>query len=248
MTPLALLVALLVQPAFDSPRDAFLRAEKQYQDQNYEGAIETYEAIRDLGVEDGALYYNLGNAYFKAGHLGRAILNYERALRLMPGDQDTRANLAFANELVSEAVEPLPLPLFIGWMVDLYQRLRPGFLAEILSLAFLLGGVCATMLLLDRWPGLRRTATTGLAVCATLALVAGSCLAAKLYSESSRIEAIVVTENAYVRSGPGESSPRLAEIHEGLKLRVVGDREGYAQVSLANGLTGWIPKEQIETI
>jgi tetratricopeptide (TPR) repeat protein len=150
VTPLALLVALVVQPAFDSPRDAFLRAEKQYQDQNYEGAIETYEAIGELGVVDGALYYNLGNAYFKAGHLGRAILNYERALRLMPGDEDTRANLAFANELVSEAVEPLPLPLFIGWIVELYQRLRPGLLAELLSVAFLVGGASTTILLVDR--------------------------------------------------------------------------------------------------
>jgi uncharacterized protein YgiM (DUF1202 family) len=91
-------------------------------------------------------------------------------------------------------------------------------------------------------------AVTVLVVCATLAVVAGSSLAAKLYTESNRIEAIVVTENAYVRSGPGESSPRLAEIHEGLKVRVLGEREGFAQVSLANGLTGWIPHEQIETI
>jgi uncharacterized protein YgiM (DUF1202 family) len=62
------------------------------------------------------------------------------------------------------------------------------------------------------------------------------------------VEAVVVTENAYVRSGPGESSPRLAEIHEGLKVRVLGEREGFLQVSLANGLTGWVPRGQVERI
>jgi tetratricopeptide (TPR) repeat protein len=248
MTWLALVVVLAVQPAFDSPGDAFHRAEQQYQEQNYQGAIETYDAIRALGVEDGALYYNLGNAYFKAGHLGRAILNYERALRLMPGDEDARANLAFANELLSDSVEPLPLPLVIGWVVDLYQRLRPGLLAEILSLAFLIGGAATTFLLLDRWPSLRTAAVSALVTAVVLAVVSGASLTAKLYSATHLIEAIVVTENAYVRSGPGESSPRLAEIHEGLKVRLLGEREGFAQVSLANGLTGWIPKDQLEAI
>jgi tetratricopeptide (TPR) repeat protein len=238
----------LVQPAFQSPADALRKAEELYQRESYVEAAETYEALRSTGVEDGVLYYNLGNAYFKAGRLGLAILNYERAARLLPGDDDVRENLAFARELVSESAEPPPLPLAVGFVVDLYRRARPGGLARILSLCFLVGGAVVTILLLDRWPRLRAPAVSVVAVLGVVALVAGASLAAKLEAESNRTEAIVVTENAYVRSGPGEASPRLAEIHEGLKVRVLSEREGFVQVSLANGLTGWIPEAQVETI
>ena len=55
-------------------------------------------------------------------------------------------------------------------------------------------------------------------------------------------------ENAYVRSGPGDANPRLVEIHEGLKVRVISEREGWFQVRLANGLTGWLRAAEIETI
>ncbi len=239
---------LLLQPAFTTPQDAFREAETLYQQERYAEAIEIYESIRASGVEDGVLYYNLGNASFKAGRLGFAVLSYERARKLLPGDEDVRANLAFATSLVSEGVAPPPLPLAIGWAVDLYQRAVPGFLAWAVSLSFLVGGAALTLLLLDRWPKLRTTAVAALVGSAVVALFSGASLVAKLRAESIRIEAVVVTENAYVRSGPSESSPRLAEIHEGLKMRVLGEREGFLQISLANGLTGWVPREQVERI
>ncbi|MGH9321717.1 MAG: SH3 domain-containing protein [Vicinamibacteria bacterium] len=246
LTGLAL--ALLLQAAFESGADAFHRAEEHYRAERYLEASAVYEEMRERGIEDGALYYNLGNAYFKAGRLGLAIVSYERALKLMPSDEDARVNLAFARELVSEAAAPPPLPLLVGWLVDLYQRARPEFLAQILSFVFLLGGASSSLVLLDRWPKLRTPALATLAACGVVALVSGASLFAKLHAEANRTEAVVVTENAYVRSGPTESSPRLAEIHEGLKVRVLGEREGFVQVSLANGLRGWIPKAQVERI
>jgi tetratricopeptide (TPR) repeat protein len=244
----AVLSLFLTQAAVGSPTEMFRRAEQAYQQENYQEAIQTYEAMRSAGIEDGALYYNLGNAYFKAGHLGLAVLNYERVLKLMPGDEDTRANLSFARELLSDEVAEPPLPLAIGWVVDLYQRLRPNLLAEILAVCFLLGGAAVTVLLSERWPALRSASMGVVITCVVLAAVGGGALVAKLHTAETRVEAIIVTENAYVRSGPGETSPRLAEIHEGLKVRVLGEREGWLQISLASGLTGWIQKDQIETI
>jgi tetratricopeptide (TPR) repeat protein len=242
------LVLLLLEPAYESPKDVFQRAESLYQEERYLEAAEAYESVRELGIEDGVLYYNLGNAYFKAGQLGRAVLNYERARKLLPADEDVRANLAFASELVSDAVEPLPLPLFVAWAVDLYRTIGTNALARVVSVSFLFGGLAVSILLSDRWPGLRSAALVALAAAGVVALVCGTSLAFKLRAEASRVEAIVVSENAYVRSGPGETSPRLAEIHEGLKVRVLGRREGWLQVSLANGITGWIPEEQLEEI
>ena len=119
------LFALLLQAAVESPQEAFARAEAHYQEQRFDDAIAAYEAMRAQGIEDGVLYYNLGNAHFKAGKIGLAVLNYERALELMPGDAETRTNLTFANELIAGDVEPAPLPLVIRWLVQLYSACVP---------------------------------------------------------------------------------------------------------------------------
>ena len=242
------LVALLLQVAIESPQEAFARAEAHYQEQHFDDAIAAYEAMRAQSIEDGVLYYNLGNAYFKAGKIGLAVLNYERALELMPGDRETRTNLAFANDLIAGGVEPAPLPLVIRWLVQFYQRVRPDILARVLSLSFVFAGGLLTIFIYDGWPSWRSATIAALVLCGLTALLSGVTLATKLNQAANRVEAIVLTENAYVRSGPGEGSPRLAEVHEGLKVRVIGEREDWFQVTLANGLAGWIRRSEMEKI
>ena len=248
---MSLVFVLLMQLALESPQEAFARAEALYQEQRYDEAAGVYQSMRALGIEDAALHYNLGNAYFKAGRLGLSVLSYERALVLAPSDEDVRTNLLYANELVADAVEEAPLPLAVRWAVDVYRSLQPNFLAILLSIAFVLGGVALTLVLYDAWRQPqwgRSSAVVALVICATLALASGGALASKVNAAANRVEAIVLTENAYVRSGPGDANPRLAEIHEGLKVRVISEREGWYQVTLANGLTGWLRAAEIETI
>ena len=242
---------LLMQLALESPQEAFARAEALYQEQRYDEAAGVYQSMRALGIEDAALDYNLGNAYFKAGRLGLSVLSYERALVLAPSDEDVRTNLLYANELVADAVEEAPLPLAVRWAVDVYRSLQPNFLAILLSIAFVLGGAALTLVLYDAWRQPqwgRSSAIVVVVICATLALASGGALASKVNAAANRVEAILLTENAYVRSGPGDANPRLAEIHEGLKVRVISEREGWYQVTLANGLTGWLRESELETI
>jgi tetratricopeptide (TPR) repeat protein len=245
---MSFLIVLLLQLSLESPQEAFARAEALYQEQRYDEAAEVYESMRALGIEDATLYYNLGNAYFKAGRIGLSVLSYERAWVLAPGDEDVRTNLSYANELVADAVDEAPLPLAVRWAVDVYRSLQPNFLALVLSVVFVLGGVALTLVLYDAVPEWRSVAIVMLILCLTLALASGSALALKANADANRVDAIVLTENAYVRSGPGDANPRLAEIHEGLKVRVISEREGWSQVTLANGLTGWLRASELETI
>ena len=245
---MSFVLVVLLQLSLELPQEAFARAEALYQEQRYEEAAEVYESMRALGIEDVTLYYNLGNAYFKAGKIGLSVLSYERALVLAPSDNDARTNLLYANELVADAVDEAPLPLAVRWAVDVYRSLQPNFLAGILSVAFVLGGMALTLVLYDAWPQWRSTAIVVLVLCATLALASGGALGSKANAAANRVDAIVLTENAYVRSGPGDANPRLAEIHEGLKVRVISEREGWFQVTLANGLTGWLRAAEIEII
>ena len=85
-------------------------------------------------------------------------------------------------------------------------------------------------------------------IAAIVATVSAGILAGKVHSAADRGDAIVLVASSDVRSGPGETNPQLVEIHEGLKVRVVGSREGWLQVSLPNGITGWVREEHVGVI
>ena len=244
----ALFLTGLFLAQFVTPQEVFQRGEELYRDGQYQQAIEQYQALLTQGIEDGAIYYNLGNAYFKSGRLGPAILNYERALRAMPGDDDTKANLAFANELIVDVVQRPPMPSYVAWAVDLYQGLDPDFLAALLSLSFVLAGVAASILILGMWPRFRTPAIYTLVALGVLSLLSATVLVAKVHPSAERQEAVALTQSLEVRSGPGDTNPQLAEIHEGLKVSVLGGREGWLQVRLPNGLTGWVQETDVEII
>jgi hypothetical protein len=242
------LFLILTQQAFVSPEDVFRTAEELYQNGRYAEAAEQYEILAGQGVQDGALCYNLGNAYFKSGRLGLAILHYERALRQMPGDADTKANLEFANSLKADVVERPNMPSYIAWVVDLYLALDPGHCAAFLSLSLFVVGVAVSVLILGLWPRLRVPAIYTVAVAGLLTVVSTGALVGKLYSAAGGDAAIVLVPSSDVRSGPGETNPQLVEIHEGLKVTVLGTREEWLQVTLPNGITGWIRAEHVEVI
>ena len=242
------ILLLLAQQAFVSPEDVFRTAEELYDNGRYAEAAEQYEILVDQGVRDGSVCYNLGNAYFKSGRLGLAILNYERALEQMPGDVDTKANLEFANTLITDVVEGPDLPPYVAWLVGLYRAMDPSFSAGLLSVSFLLGGGAVSVLMLGRWPLLRSPAIYLLVFSSVLAVVCAGVLAGKTRSSSDGVDAIVLVSISDVRSGPGETNPQLVEIHEGLKIRILGTREGWLQVGLPNGVTGWVREDHVESI
>jgi tetratricopeptide (TPR) repeat protein len=242
------LFLFLAQHAFVSPEDVFRTAEELYQNGRYAEAAEQYEILTGQGVQDGTLWYNLGNAYFKSGRLGLAILNYERALRQMPGDADAKANLEFANSLKADVVERPNMPSYIAWVVDLYLALDPGHCAVFLCLTLLVAGIAVSVLILVLWPRLRLAAIYTVAIAGFLAVVSAGVLVGKLYSAAGHEAAIVLVPSSDVRSGPGETNPQLVEIHEGLKVTVLGTREEWLQVTLPNGITGWVRAEHVEVI
>ena len=88
----------------ETAEETFIRAETLYRNQDFQGAMGLYEELLKDGLRTSALYYNLGNAYYKADDVGKAVLNYERALRLSPEDQELRHNLAFVREFLQDQV------------------------------------------------------------------------------------------------------------------------------------------------
>jgi len=100
------LFAVCGSPAFaQDPEAVFREANQEYQSGNFAAAAEKYESLVANGFESGPLYYNLGNAAFKSGNIARAILNYERGLRLTPDEEDLVHNLELSKLMTVDRIE-----------------------------------------------------------------------------------------------------------------------------------------------
>jgi tetratricopeptide (TPR) repeat protein len=231
----------------DSPEEIFERGNNAYDESRFEQAAEAYETLLRYQILDPRLEYNLGNTEFRRGHLGRAILHYERARRLDPTDADVEANLRFARSLRLDRVPPIERPAAVAWIVGMQDRLGPDRQAWIaVLLVWTLGGLLVWGLAeRGRWSG--RLGWFAASVVLLVVLTGGS-----WYSTYDRLEgrrtAVVVVEATEVLAGPGQNNATLAMIHEGLDVEVWGERSEWVQVRLPNGVSGWIARRAIEIV
>ena len=245
---LGLLLASGLAPVLaETPEEIFARGNQAYDDGRFAEAADLYRKVLRYQIEDPRVDYNLANAEFRLGHLGRAILHYERARRLDPGDPDVRQNLAYARSLRLDRVpEPERLAL-VAWLARALDRLGPDRLAWItLGLAWL---ACALLAWGLGSPG-RWRARHGWALAAVLTAVAiaGGAWYGTGHAQSGNPTAVVVAQLADVFAGPGANNATLATIHEGLDVEVWAEREEWLQVRLPNGVSGWVAREAVELV
>jgi tetratricopeptide (TPR) repeat protein len=225
------------------------RGNQLYQDGDFAGAVDAYEAVVSAGFESAELHYNLGNAYFKSGELGRSILEWERALALSPGDEDARANLDLARSLTADAVEPLPrfwLLSALSWWVRLLPR---TLLVLVVGGAWLAVGVGVVARILSRRPDVQRWAGWLAVVGAAVVVLLGTNLVVRELGIGQPERAVVLVDAVPVRSAPSEEDDlTLFEIHEGTRVRVEQRTGEWAEVVLDDGKVGWVPGDVMEAV
>jgi hypothetical protein len=211
------------------------------------------------GLWSGPLWYNVGNASLLAGDVGRAILAYRRAERLMPFDRDLAANLAAARERLGVGAPPPPQPGALHGVVEVSRVLTPR--ARMQAFAGLAG--CAWALALARLlvpaPGRMRPARWLVAAAAVgAAVVLGTLVLEAALDRADRRGVVVAAAGAPTRTGPGDAvhdaaSPAL--LPAGTEVRVLekvaepgGGGGAWAMVRLGNGADVWVRAEQIETV
>jgi tetratricopeptide (TPR) repeat protein len=227
-----------------TPEDLFKRGNAAYEQGRYEQSAEAYRGLLRYEIRDPIVEYNLGNAEFRLGHLGQAILHYERARRLAPVDADVQANLEFARSLCFDRVEAPRQAAVLRWLREAQNRLGPDRQAWIaLAATWLLAGLVAWCF--SRPDGWRAAHGWTLAVLLLVLLVSVSSWYATLERLEVRRNAVVLDEVVEVLAGPGYKNPALFTVHEGLTLEIRAEREEWLQVSLPNGLNGWIAKESL---
>lgn len=227
--------------------ERFEVANRAYEEGDFERAETEYRAILEYGLRAPEIYYNLGNAHYRQGHLGRAILSYERVLRLVPGDDDARFNLEYCRQRIVDR-EEVPQ----HWIADAYQGwtrfVGKDGEAWLLLWIYLPAMVSVGAWMLGHEPRMQRLARfAAITLLVLLAPVAGL-LVVRLSSEASESGAVVMDQKVEGRSGPDEGHATLFTIHEGLKVQVRNESGDWAQVLLPNGLNGWVPASSVERI
>lgn len=215
--------------SFATTIDFFQSANRLYEQAKYEEAAAEYTKIIDSGYESGPLYYNLGNCYFKLGFLGRTILYYEKAKRLIPNDPELRFNYRYVESFLLDKISApkrfmniINLLTFGKWL---------GFIIIIWLILII------TFIINKKW-------------CLTPIFILVICIACAVtqYISLSSPAGILIAKEVPVRYGPGEGEVEAFLLHEGTKVEIKKTEGNWYQVQLPDGKSGWMPKQVVECI
>jgi tetratricopeptide (TPR) repeat protein len=240
---LPLLLAAGLYARAETPEETFSRGNAAFEARRFEEAAQAYRTVIRYGITDARVEYNLGCASYRLDRLGEAILHFERALRLSPTDPDVTANLALARSRCFDRVEPGEVAAPVRVVRSLQDRAGPD--RQAVGLVALVWAAAS----LVAWRSSRTSGWNAAAAWTLAAIVAaGALLGASWLSTRSRLEApvaVVLESSVEVRAGPGEQNAVLFTAHEGLSLEVRTERADWVQVSLPNGLNGWVPAASV---
>ena len=245
---LLLLVSVVMKAAEPTSADRWEAGNKAYIEGNYDKAIEEYIAILDGREYSMKLYYNLANAYFKTGANGKAILYYNKALRLAPSQEDIRHNLALAEAQTKDRIAVVPEFFLNRWMRTIRNSMSCTAWSVLSIVSFALVLAFGLLFLLASRLGIRKTGFYG-ALVALLFMIATTSFAISSRNDMlNHEEAVVMASAISVKSSPDRSATDLFVLHEGTKVKVLTAVDEWVEVVIADGKKGWTLKNNIEEI
>lgn len=220
-----------------------------YTDGKFSDASAAWTSIEESGQKSAKLYYNLGNAWFKQGNYPKAILNYERALRLDPSYSDARYNLEFTSNFVQDKIEPVPEFILKSVARKVCYVMGSNAWAVIFLVLLAAALVMGLLFLLGSSVGKRRA---GFYCGIVLLLLSAGALSFSIWQKSDSVKtdtAIVMSPVSSVKSSPSSGSSKdLFVIHEGTKVTILDEVGTWRNISLADGRQGWITSNELEVI
>ncbi len=215
--------------------------------EEYERALLYYERlVRDDGVRNGRLYYNIGNTYFRLGEIGRAILNYKRAARYMPRDENVRANLEYARSRRIDRVELEESERIFKTLFFLHYDVPLGIKIAIFTILFALVWIAAAFRLFIDLPALR----TLIIVTAVVSGLFFASIAVESIGAARNPEGVVTAREVVARKGDAETyQPSFTEpLHAGTEFVLIEERSGWFHIELEDGSRCWIPARTGERV
>lgn len=246
-----LIIALVLfsNITFGSEVDDLMKAgNSYYQQKQYEKAIDTYQKIINMGYEGVSLYYNLGDAYYRENKIGYAILYFEKAHRLAPGDNDVNHNLVIANTKTVDKINTMPQFFLFQWWESLLAFFNLTGWVYLAYIFYIILLAAIGFYFFAKRPRFQRYSFFAGLTSLVLLVITASLLIIKLNRELNIKSAIVVESSATVKLSPDPTSNDAFIIHEGLKVREEDQVDNWVKIRLQDGKEGWLPREDLRTI
>ena len=248
---MAVIIALLLTSSFlplTSHAVTKAQADSAYQQEQYQQAAQIYEQLLKRG-ESADLYYNLGNAYYRMDDITHAVLAYERALLLSPGDADVRFNLQMARSKTIDKIVPESEMFFVTWYRSLVRMMSVDAWGRTAIVSLLCAMLLVLVYLFAQRIWLRKVGFFG-GILFLVVFLAANVFGFQLQqSLLHRTGAIIMHSAVPVKSTPSKNGTDLFILHEGTHVDIIDDTmRGWREIRVADGKSGWVELKEIEII
>ncbi|WP_455168712.1 tetratricopeptide repeat protein [Aegicerativicinus sediminis] len=226
----------------------FEEGNKLYDEGDFGGAVDKYEAILKTGEESAELYYNLGNAHYKLNNVAPSIYYYEKALQLNPNDSEIQNNITFAQNMTIDAIDNIPevgLKKLLSNLTALFPTDGWALLTSVFAVLFTLIFI---FYYLSGSTAKKRTFFVGSGIFISLAVV---CFLFAFHSHNlERIDkpAIVFASESQVKSEPNPRGTLSFTLHAGTKVQILDTINNWNKIKLSDGKTGWMKAEDMKPL
>ncbi|MFK5878184.1 MAG: tetratricopeptide repeat protein [Flavobacteriaceae bacterium] len=231
-----------------SAEELFSNANKLFQQEKYEAAIDQYKLIEELQLQSDELFFNLGNAYYKLNKVAPAIYYFEKSLKLNPSNADAKINLAFANRMTIDAIDVLPKTIFQDFSEAVIYKLRYETWAK-MAIVFSFFGAIIFLLYHFSYSSRKKLLYFNVSILSIFLLIVSLAFAFKSYDyQVNRTEAIIFKQTTEIKNAPTLNSDTVFKLHEGTKVIVLDEIDDWKKIKLADGKIGWLIADYMKEI
>jgi len=228
--------------------DLMARGNQYYQSGNFEKAADIYQKVADAGYESPALYFNLGNAYYRLGKTGYSILYYEKAAKLAPSDEDISHNLAIVNNKIVDKLDILPTFFLFKWWESILVTFTISGWSYLAYFFYIIVLISIGLYFFAKSQFMQKYAVYSTAGFLILLIITSGLLSVRMNRELNVKNGIIIEQAVNVKSSPDDKSNDAFIIHEGIKVRMEDKVNDWVRIRLRDGKVGWLQEKDLGII
>jgi tetratricopeptide (TPR) repeat protein len=247
-----LLVVWFVLPMLsfgsDQAQALFAKGNAYYAKAQYKDALTIYRQILGEGYQSAALYFNMGNASYKSDDIPAALLYFEKAHKLAPGDEDINYNIRFANLKTVDKIDEAPEFFLANWWKTFILSFSVDTLTVLSIILVMLASVVLIIYFFANSVSIKKSSFYASIVLFLLGVLTIFMAGMQINYFDNHRQAIIFASSVTIKSGPVEKSGSLFVLHDGTKVNILENNNGWMKIRLGNGNEGWIKAGDVKEI